>query len=549
MSKNKSILVVALLALASLAFFAPIRFTQLERAGTAGQVPITGANGIMAYRTMSALSDSLSVYIDGVVSSFEQNDSVFFLTNNGENVYSGIDGLPSHGRILYVNETAYKGAGTQKVGRIDLPFRDPWQARDSAVSGDLVILMTGDYRYGDPACVGCDFTANTTSELMKFSLMKNNVTYYSYPNVKFTGMTTNHGRLFYDTTGVDTKFFGHAVFTGKSSGGIVQLFHHNSKLVLEADQLIYNDETAWGVGLDIRRASKAHFKIRNVDVTLYQLVSLGHSYSGSNFDTLENCNFLLAMDDFRDNKSDAVFVNRGIIDSSQVVVVAKNVSQDIAYGTYVIPFRATTNSNFIWLYDNAVITRETQTTIFGAPNITGIFCYQGSLDVSNSTYTFKVNNLNTDLKMFHNIYTSTTALKGGSVTVDIQRGIYRGTSGFVNVQGTSGGTPPTVYVNGNIYTETGNTMFELNGTWGGTVVVSGNYRVATAGQPVVSSSTATSKILFKDAVLANDATVASLQASVARNVVVMGCYSNSVLLDTDVTELGQNIVRNSNYLY
>jgi hypothetical protein len=67
------------------------------------------------------------------------------------------------------------------------------------------------------------------------------------------------------------------------------------------------------------------------------------------------------------------------------------------------------------------------------------------------------------------------------------------------------------------------------------------------GQGTAASNNTNGTILLKDLTLINDGTVSPIMCAVQENVVIQNVTSNSLISDPNITEIGQSIIRNTNY--
>ncbi len=146
-------------------------------------------------------SSSDPVRIDGMQNSTD-NDSV--LTINDSNIIyktaiSDLVSCDSTGNIWYVS---INGDNSNcKKGYTCLPCADPWAAKDSANSGDQIIVSHGTYTSGN---VSSGAMREGTEE--ETSLCKNGVS-YNFNQVSFETINGYHP-LFYDLSGGITKIKG-----------------------------------------------------------------------------------------------------------------------------------------------------------------------------------------------------------------------------------------------------------------------------------------------------------------------------------------------------
>lgn len=206
-----------LLAVLCLGFFAPIRFTQIEKAAAPGYVPITGAGGVMAYRTMSALGDSLSAYLGCASFSQTNGDSTYLYLTNGDSVFVGTEFILNNGRVLYVSKSGYKGSGTETVGDPNRPWSNPWAAVAAASEFDLIYVYPARYFISDIGGGGDIETA--TSNATNINLYKKNIVLYMEKNVIIENASTTAQSLFgtFENSGTCTML-GNASILQSSTG-------------------------------------------------------------------------------------------------------------------------------------------------------------------------------------------------------------------------------------------------------------------------------------------------------------------------------------------
>lgn len=86
------------------------------------------------------------------------------------------------------------------------------------------------------------------------------------------------------------------------------------------------------------------------------------------------------------------------------------------------------------------------------------------------------------------------------------------------------------------------------------VIVTGRIKTRYAGMSCISigtgsgaSNNTNGTILLKDLTLINDGTVSPIMCAVAENVLIQNVVTNSLVVDANITEVGQSIIRNTNY--
>ncbi len=86
------------------------------------------------------------------------------------------------------------------------------------------------------------------------------------------------------------------------------------------------------------------------------------------------------------------------------------------------------------------------------------------------------------------------------------------------------------------------------------IIVTGRIKTRYAGMSCISigtgsgaSNNTNGTILLKDLTLINDGTVSPIMCAVAENVLIQNVVTNSLVVDANITEVGQSIIRNTNY--
>lgn len=86
------------------------------------------------------------------------------------------------------------------------------------------------------------------------------------------------------------------------------------------------------------------------------------------------------------------------------------------------------------------------------------------------------------------------------------------------------------------------------------IIVTGRIKTRYAGMSCISigtgsgaSNNTNGTILLKDLTLINDGTVSPIMCAVAENVLIQNVVTNSLVVDANITEVGQSIIRNVNY--
>lgn len=147
-------------------------------------------------------------------------------------------------KILYVSKSIGDNA-TAQVGSYLFPFKDPWAARDTAISKAIVapaiIIFDGEFKWyqGSPGiCSDCDFSGTTQPEI---SLIRNNFTYLSLPGVKFISgggaLNPLENCIFSDTSGYKCSFLGSADFFIPTQTRISLLQHPNADFTFQCNKI------------------------------------------------------------------------------------------------------------------------------------------------------------------------------------------------------------------------------------------------------------------------------------------------------------------------
>lgn len=481
---------------------------------------------------------SLAVGID---STSYRSDSAFIYSNSTE-YFTGITDAPrpNNGRVWYVSKSNPNCSASAVVGDPTRPFCNPWQAVDSLQKNDIVKVEAYNFIYGDTSCTECEFKfVNNGENLWK----TDSVTWIFSEGVKFTNPASSGGvRLFKDTLGYYINIKGHAVFDITSKNGIVQAYNYNTRIHIEGEKYIANDETGWGQAFHMGRFKEAIVNIKDVDITTYTMFYTGQ-YGGT--DTLDGAKIIWSGRKLLDDKSDGIMRVDGATRNCTYLVDFDEIEEDYAFDTWIFGRYYMENNKITIRFKNSLIARETENTIFGAPwsGAYGFLTLQlvgggneYNIDMGNST----LNNLSIIGRAF---YENATVPN----TVNIRfRGKHSGTTNnFLKIINSSTKTLPA-YVNIDANVVSNMPLVDCTVNNPVNYQLTGRYLTTTAATSVAQFSAANTKFQFVDAVLVNDGTVPAVSSTIARSVNFLSSATNSTLIDVDVTEEITPLIRNSN---
>lgn len=447
-------------------------------------------------------------------------------------ISTAVAGAGDNGNILYVSTTGNNSTAVK--GNPNKAWRDPWAAKYAASPNDYIVIYPGEWTYGDTSCTTCYYAVETYDSL---NLMKDSLTFYAYPGVKFKN-TDSWGYLFHATTPMTTHFYGKAEFEISTANAFVFLSNDSINFTLEAHSFIANDEAGWHRGLDIEKANKVDVHFDYVETVTYRFMTTAHG-SGN---LLKNADIKVTIDNVYDDKGHAFIMNYGALDSCNIFIHIKNLRQDIAFECWGYR-NYKKNSNYYIKIDNATIYRETENTRFGAPWINGIFgSYSPDIYMKNSIITYEYGNLITDLSLINVVGHNATIPDTNSMVVFTGNAVHTNPDGsFIGLRGSNNNYGTNVKIVGD-YISNGVPIYtsENRNTW----TLTGKFATTKDSTSVVNISHANPYIIFQDARFINDGTVASISSSVTDTIICLGAYTNSLIIDPDVTELVSPIVRN-----
>lgn len=447
----------------------------------------------------------------------------------------------NNGRIWYVSKNNPQCSASAVVGDPTRPFCNPWQAVDSLQAGDKVHVYPAEFIYGTDDCTTCDYQFPSMGQNNLWQV--DSLTWHFDKGVKFINPASSGGiRLFVDTSGYHLTVTGDAEFDITSKNGIVDANNLNSKVYFEANKITAKDETGWGNCFHIRRFKHAEVDIDTVDVRTYQMF-YGGVWPG-NSATLKNTTLIWRSKKVIDDKSDAIMRIDGPMISPYFLIEIDEIHQELAYNTWIFGRYYQKDARVIIRFKKSTFLRETETTIFGNPSIAGVLNFNSDM-VSNNIYDYDLGiSTITELGLFHTAQAGSTANPPN--LINIKAKVFHtgtGTNNFLSTRSSSQVGAAIYSINADvssnlplIYCPSSNTaLFQI----------SGRYKNTTAGSAIASFINATTKCTFRDAILINDASVPAVESTVARNVGFINTVTNSLLTDSDVTEIITPLIKTS----
>ena len=428
------------------------------------------------------------------------------------------------GDILYVASTG--NDSTAEKGNPNKPWRHILTARDSAVAGDVIYIFPHEITWG-PIGSGADIEVNPSNRDSTSLFLKDSIIYYSMPGVVFKciGGGGNIPLLFQESNPFVCKFLGHAKIKARTTASVsfIAIWNDTLELTLELDEVDFGNPS-WPSFGTIGKCKSAIINIKryNVDNGYFRIADYGAAR------TVDYPSYVkLTIDELRAYNADAVFDLNGGIDRH----VEINISNFYLEQKY-------TSLSILNDWNNSSITYnigDMMAVPTAVPGHSEIF-YFSSLDFDSSTYTINIQNLDSKLKLFRSGFAAVSP-SNGEMALNINKFIYSGTyADFFN--------PKTTYFNKiTLNTDlTNNTNLRFGNIPNGIAKVhlSGTYN----SNSLINING--SNVYLKNAFLLNDGLSAPITSSSAQNINCMNTFTNSLIVDPNVTELIQPIIRDAN---
>ena len=239
--------------------------------------------------------------------------------------------------ILYVSQARGNNSRAKK-GSIDNAWKDPWAAKYTASSGDIIHVLDGIFTIDTVSTLGATKICKTYHR-DSCSLMKNNVTYIFEKGTKIDYLRAVQTPIFYDSVGIKTTFLGEAVisFDVHAVDGLFNLNAlskpgRRTDFRLECDSLIIGTANTGGVnGNPWTRAGHwgdvKNFIVKANVLYAYQ-IQFHRMYS---IDTLKNARVELKFDKVYSYYSDVLFGFGNPMFDSQINVDINYYFVDMVY--------------------------------------------------------------------------------------------------------------------------------------------------------------------------------------------------------------------------
>lgn len=496
------------------------------------------------------------------------NDSVFIHTQNGDSVFTGVADAPrpNNGRVWYVSKTNLNCSNEAAVGDPTQPFCNPWQAMDSVQSGDEIQIFSGDYVVGD---VGSGADVEITGVQSMNLWFEGTIVMHSNANIllDFTVATDdpilfdpgagNNGDTLYVVgngsvlTPDEINVNKHSIFSSTDVMDSSFLFMDLNRI--QCYNFIANNGTNEVGGADVKLNSLTFFNwaLTPLRANYYSITAENIiQKSGSGLASLSN----IASGNVREfrvknyfNKepsniytggfggmNDILTLNAGsgVIDSAYIYIKIDAIyidSNDADFDNYskLLNIRGTGD------FTNSVIIFENK--FFDCKSIADrplVHMFQTPLDATTNVYLNFGDIKYSGGEFFHN-----TSSSNGSIFFDVKNLETDASQPVFNLNA----APTNIHISGRYASESSNVLYNNGAT--GDVQIENGYFKSPNNLALINTNT---EITLFSSRLINDGTVAPIESSTAVNVNCMNVYSNSTIVDADVTEQIESIVRDAN---
>ena len=460
------------------------------------------------------------------------------------------------GNVLYVSKAGWKGTGTEELGNPAKPWKTPWTARAAATDGDKIHVFKDTYTItnaaggGDKEVTVIAATSDTTTNLYF------NGTWYFETGARIVSTATaDNPVLFFPTkkVGSSCRILGHGSFIDSGATRYLNFFEdqlawqpndRSIALMVEADSIIANriffsnDSMEFvDVKIGVVKASDRIFQfINKTDKMSFSCNTLETNGTGADNIVISNSNPGCSM---------AVDITNFTVGGTAKVggtfeyKLGDKLTANINVENVLIASGSTWNTAYGKLFGH----QSTGSLVNSVIN----FNYGTITDLADTSQLFSFGSGNWDTTAIHincdNIYTLNGKLLKYSVSDADQFSVFLDVGNYqqdnsryaLQISGTS--TLGEFYFDGNYVTE--GIFSHITGT-NKNMVFSGRYETVGVGFQTDSN------ISFQDAVIKSGASAPVGNISSAVSINCMNVFSNSTVIDSDVTEVIQNIVRNSN---
>lgn len=490
-----------------------------------------------------------------------RNDSAFAKTNLGTEFFTGLTDAPrpSNGRIWYVSKNNPACSALAVVGDPTRPFCNPWQAVDSLAEFDAVEIFPGTYTIGN---VGSGASIEVSSNWAAIcNLYKDNVFWYANDGVVIQN-NSDWNQAIFNTNSVVTTTAGKQCFFGglanliKSGFGRLDLTHDLGTAAGGSLFFQFKALSASGGGFDNRTRDR---------VDVYALQKFDFNNQLGDFQNTKNVVIKSPIFSQTSNARPALSLE-GSSDGQQIAIECDDYIMKGANLGSVFTYGGTPTGNdslnFSFKAKRLKITSGASfTTTFKGK----FFSRNSSPSTGNNKYfNFEIGeivDLSTDTMPIFNLH-GVAFTDAARVFVDIKKGYSAASLWTANVasnctwrfsvgQWNNAGAKPVfanyntsstgeLWVAGHYVSTSAPVLYLLNSR--NTYVE--NARFSCGNSTAIATNT--NNISIRNSVLLSgtSAPIANITATPV-TVGCMGVYTNSTVIDADVTETIQPIIRNA----
>ena len=437
-------------------------------------------------------------------------------------VIGGGGGSFNTGDVLYVSVNGDNGTAVK--GDPSLPWRDPWSAKDAAVSGDVVYVYPGTYSTGIVGS-GADREDDGTN-LEATSLMKDGVTYYLESDAIIETTASIHQPIFYDATGQVTHVYGSGTLIANNANSrIATLNHASTELVIEAAQIRDGvDGAAWGYGFYLDNYKKVH-------VTAHELYSRNSRTFSWNNTNVTDAVFVADIENFvvRDGDAPINLYRNAVFNNSSVSFNIGNADFIQNYTTISLSGAARDNTVFSVNIENGKFQGGSAVSSFSSNAVVS----------NNSQIKFHCGNCTSEPVPVFFGRKNTAATENLNIYITGNWHYTGGLEFFANNVGFSDGDVK-VYIDANIVADSSN-IYQWDGPMR-EVYMSGRWERRSGGPVIEMFNNNANRIEFRDLLLVNDGTTPAIETNTPQTIYVSDAFhiSDGVDTITDVTFVRTN---------
>ena len=485
------------------------------------------------------------------------NDSVFIHTQNGDSLFSGLADAPrpNNGRIWYVSKSNENCSINAVIGDPTQPFCNPWQANDSAQSGDLVVVFPGEYTASNTGVA--DFAFSLANDIrLDYA---GNVNYLFYRGAKLDIEYDNSLGVLsvFDVSSVDTlRVDGELSLYSEGQISLIRGTNSDCDAFIKFSDLeLYGFSSATMDECYVNGQSFSYFGegIRFWNADGYLSFEVNTVVDSSSELNLVKCEAKIEVENWRSNPPKSGGLKYTPFGLNYVTFTDKNWSLHI--DNYYLSNGITWNTDepaniliigFQSAFNNVNVNVEIDNFISADTSNRPLFTFRnsfGGMTLQDTRINYRLGNTKMQNPILHFM---NTASRTSNMMAEIEcvNCDYTGSNPFIEVTGMSS-TDEELYFNGRVRIADAPLLDIANSANVRGNIYLQNVRTSTDSATALIEAER-SVLSLSNTTLINNASVAPVISGTAVNVNCMNVYSNSVIVDADVTEQIESIVRDVN---